>query len=126
MSKNTKGIVFDIIRDILGDYEMKIKIDENATLRDLGFDSLDQVDLMYRLQHEFDIVISEQEMEEFYDGSYTKTIREIIDRIEARQTKNNSVAQKPVSKPQTTQQKTGFYNSLLAKILNPFKKSNGR
>lgn len=126
MSKNTKGIVFDIIRDILGDYEMKIKIDENATLRDLGFDSLDQVDLMYRLQHEFDIVISEQEMEEFYDGSYTKTIREIIDRIEAKQTKNNSVAQKPVSKPQTTQQKTGFYNSLLAKILNPFKKSNGR
>lgn len=126
MSKNTKGIVFDIIRDILGDYEMKIKIDENATLRDLGFDSLDQVDLMYRLQHEFDIVISEQEMEEFYDGSYTKTIREIIDRIEARQTKNNSVAQKPVSKPQTTQQKTGFYNSLVAKILNPFKKSNGR
>lgn len=126
MSKNTKGIVFDIIRDILGDYEMKIKIDENATLRDLGFDSLDQVDLMYRLQHDFDIVISEQEMEEFYDGSYTKTIREIIDRIEAKQPKNNSVAQKPVSKPQTTQQKTGFYNSLVAKILNPFKKSNGR
>lgn len=126
MSKNTKGIVFDIIRDILGDYEMKIKIDENATLRDLGFDSLDQVDLMYRLQHDFDIVISEQEMEEFYDGSYTKTIREIIDRIEAKQTKNNSVVQKPVSKPQTTQQKTGFYNSLVSRFLSPFKKSNGR
>lgn len=74
--------VNDILADLLGlsiDYS---EIKDDALLSDdLGADSLDAVEIVMDLEHEFDIYIPDDKMHEIYhNASYT--VKELYDAVE--------------------------------------------
>lgn len=69
-----KSMVSDILKTKLGVSDKEI--DFNSTLKDLGADSLDEVDIVYSVEEKFGIRIPDQ----YYAES--KTINEICNAIE--------------------------------------------
>lgn len=59
----------------------KAKIDENSSLRDLGADSLDTVEIIMQLEEQFGIEIDDQKAEEL------KNVAQVVDYVNALRTK---------------------------------------
>jgi acyl carrier protein len=76
MPENTLARVQTIIQELLG-FD-KESLSPEATLSDLGFDSLDIVDLALALEDEFDIEVSDEEA-----GSF-KTVEDIVAFVNSR------------------------------------------
>jgi acyl carrier protein len=64
-----------------GDYSRGINLMNNTVLSNLGIDSLDGVELMIRLEAEFDISISDDMAEKLI--SYNTTVEDVIKFIES-------------------------------------------
>lgn len=74
--EDVKEILFELILDLNKELD-KSDVKERLTLFDLGFDSLDVVDLSSSLEKKFDISISGLEIE----TDMYRTIGEIVDFI---------------------------------------------
>ena len=83
MTEFSRQDTFDKVADIV---VAKLKIDrdrvkDNATLEDLGADSLDLVELVMKFEEQFGIEISDEEAENL------KTVGEVVDSVRTRRTR---------------------------------------
>lgn len=61
------------LNEIVKDYRDNVTLTEDAVFAELGFDSLDRVELIMAVEEKFDIV--------FPDDVQIETVKELIDKI---------------------------------------------
>lgn len=73
----TKEEIFEKLKPILADklYIQEIEINTGSSFNDLGADSLDQVEVLMSIETEFNIAITDHEMEK------VRTVQDVIDLI---------------------------------------------
>ena len=73
-----KAEIYSIVKDLILQYINYCDIDSNFK-NDLGFDSLDKLDLIIKLERKLDITISDEEIE------IIKTVKDLVELINKKQ-----------------------------------------
>ncbi len=75
MDTQPSGRIIAVVASVIRRNPESIRVD--ASLDDLGIDSLDRTNILFELENEFDMDISDE------DARRITTIREIIEQVEA-------------------------------------------